>query len=45
MSRSMGVDGVLWAGPAGDVLAFLLVLPLVIAQFSALRKIDTREPI
>jgi Na+-driven multidrug efflux pump len=40
MSRFMGVEGVLWAGPAGDILAFLLVLPLVIVQFSEFKKIE-----
>jgi Na+-driven multidrug efflux pump len=40
MSRFMGVEGVLWAGPAGDMLAFLLVLPLVVAQFLEFKKIE-----
>jgi putative MATE family efflux protein len=33
MSFFMGIDGILWAGPAGDGLAFLLALPLVLVQF------------
>jgi hypothetical protein len=31
---------ILWAGPAGDGLAFLLALPLVLAQFRKFKKME-----
>lgn len=33
MSSFMGIEGILWAGPIGDILAFLLALPLILIQF------------
>jgi hypothetical protein len=40
MSSLMGVEGILWAGPIEDILAFLLALPLVIVQFMKFKKMD-----
>jgi hypothetical protein len=36
----MGVDGILWAGPVGDGLAFLLTLPFAIVQFKKFKKME-----
>jgi Na+-driven multidrug efflux pump len=38
ISSFMGVEGILWAGPIGDILAFLLALPLVLFQFRKFKK-------
>jgi putative MATE family efflux protein len=40
MSSFMGLDGILWAGPAGSILAFLLALPLVLVQFGKFKKME-----
>jgi Na+-driven multidrug efflux pump len=40
MSSFIGVEGVLWAGPIGDSLAFLLALPLAIFQFTQLKRME-----
>lgn len=41
LSAFLGIDGILWAGPAGDALAFLLALPLVIYQFKKFKRMQT----
>jgi Na+-driven multidrug efflux pump len=40
MSSFMGLEGILWAGPIGDILAFLLALVLVIFQFMKFKKME-----
>jgi Na+-driven multidrug efflux pump len=40
MSSFMGLDGILCAGPAGDGLAFLLALPLVLVQFKKFKEME-----
>jgi Na+-driven multidrug efflux pump len=40
LSYFMGVDGVLWAGPAADILGLFLTLPLIIVQFMKFKKME-----
>ncbi|MDR0708086.1 MAG: MATE family efflux transporter [Treponema sp.] len=40
LSSLMGVEGILWAGPAGDALTFILVLPLILFQFKKFKEME-----
>jgi putative MATE family efflux protein len=43
LSSLMGVEGILWAGPVGDTLTFLLVLPLVLFQFKKFKEMEATK--
>lgn len=41
LGSMMGVDGVWWAQPVGDVLAFALTIVLVVVEFKRLNSLET----
>ena len=44
LPRYLGIDGVLWAGPLADALAFVLALVVIIVEMKKLRITGPREP-
>ncbi|HOO27235.1 MAG TPA: hypothetical protein PLU43_02125 [Lachnospiraceae bacterium] len=40
LPKFLGIDGVLWGGPAADALAFVLALAVTIAEVRRLKAID-----
>lgn len=46
LSAAMGVEGVLWAGPVADTLAFFLTIGLIMVEFRQMKTLaTTKQPL